>query len=85
MLIADTSIHIMAGACSVVKWYEVFLENQAHPDWYHKDLAMLIDLLAQGKIKPIIASRIPLVEAARAHELIEASAVSGKIVLICNE
>jgi NADPH2:quinone reductase len=29
--------------------------------------------------------RIPLVEAARAHELMERAAVSGKIVLICNE
>jgi NADPH2:quinone reductase len=67
-----------------VMWYESFLENQAHPDWYHKDFATLIELLKQGKIKPVIAERITLAEAMRAHELLEASAVSGKIVLICN-
>ena len=53
-------------------------------DWYHKDLTTLIDLLAQKKIKPIVAERIPLAEAARAHELLNKSAVVGKIVLMCN-
>jgi len=68
-----------------VRWWEVFPENQAHPDWYHQDLAALIDLLAQGKIKPVIAERIPLVEAVRAHQLFESAMYTGKIVLICNE
>lgn len=68
-----------------VRWWEVFPENKTHPDWYHQDLATLIDLLSQRKIKPVIAERIPLVEAARAHELFESSAIIGKIVLICNE
>lgn len=68
-----------------VGWYEVFDQKQDHPDWYHDDLGILIDLLIQGKIKPIIAEQIPLAEARRAHELLEASAVSGKIVLMCSE
>lgn len=67
-----------------VGWYEVFEEKQDHPDWYHDDLGTLIDLLVQGKIIPIIAERIPLAEARRAHELLEASGVSGKIVLMCS-
>lgn len=68
-----------------VKWYEVFDEVRAHSDWYHNDLATLIAFLEEGKIKPVIAERLPLEEASRAHELIEASAVSGKIVLILNQ
>jgi NADPH:quinone reductase-like Zn-dependent oxidoreductase len=32
-----------------------------------------------------VSERLPLEEASRAHELIEASAVSGKIVLILNQ
>lgn len=67
-----------------VRWWEVFPENRIHPDWYHQDLTTLIDLYAQRKINPIIAERIPLVEAARAHELFESSTTIGKIVLICN-
>lgn len=68
----------------MVKWWEVFPENRIHPDWYHQDLAILINLLSEGKIKPIIAERIPLVEAARAHDLFESSTTIGKIVLVCN-
>jgi NADPH2:quinone reductase len=69
----------------IVKWYEVFDENRVHSDWYHNDLATLVAFLEEGKIKPVIAERLPLEEASRAHELIEASAASGKIVLIHNQ
>jgi NADPH2:quinone reductase len=68
-----------------VRWYEVFDERLAHADWYQADLQALIELLAQGQIKPVIAERMPLREAARAHELIEQAAVAGKIVLICED
>lgn len=68
-----------------VRWYEVFDEWLAHADWYHTDLEVLIGLLARGQISPVIAERMPLAEAARAHQLIEASAISGKIVLICHD
>ncbi len=53
--------------------------------WYRETLTALFNLLAEGKIKPIIGERIPLAEAARAHELMERAATTGKIVLICNE
>jgi NADPH:quinone reductase len=43
-----------------------------------------MDLLAQGRIKPVIADQIPLTEAARAHERLEQRAAAGKIVLICH-
>lgn len=38
--------------------------------------------LAAGKIKPIVAARIPLVEAARAHELLERGGHAGKVALV---
>ncbi|MEE8471968.1 MAG: medium chain dehydrogenase/reductase family protein [Dehalococcoidia bacterium] len=53
--------------------------------WYREALAALLKMLAEGKIKPVVGERIPLVEAARAHKLMERASVSGKIVLICNE
>ena len=53
------------------------------PEWYPEDLSKLFALLAQGKIKPII-TRMPLGEAARAHELIGKASMKGKIVLMCN-
>lgn len=52
--------------------------------WYRETLAMLLDHLAAGKIEPVIAARIPLVEAVRAHELLERGGYTGKVVLITN-
>lgn len=56
----------------------------SNPKLCRRDLGMLLNLLEQRKIKPVIAERIPLIEAARAHELLGRAAISGKIVLICN-
>ena len=50
--------------------------------WYREKLAELLDLLATGQIKPIVAARIPLVDAARAHGLIERGRYAGKVVLV---
>ena len=49
---------------------------------YRETLAELLDLLATGKIKPLVAERIPLGEAARAHESIERGGYAGKFVLV---
>jgi NADPH:quinone reductase-like Zn-dependent oxidoreductase len=54
------------------------------PDLFRQDLIVLLDLLQQRKIKPLIAQRIPLVEARRAQELLGQGGVIGKIVLVCN-
>lgn len=48
-------------------------------------LASLLDSLAAGKIKPAVAARIPLAEAARAHELLERGGLAGKLVLVTTE
>jgi NADPH:quinone reductase-like Zn-dependent oxidoreductase len=56
--------------------------TQEHTDWYCETLTELLDLLAEGKIKPVVAERIPLVEAARAHELLERGGYAGKVVLV---
>ena len=56
-----------------------------HPEWLQEDLEVLLALLAEGKIKPVIAQRLPLEQIAYAHELLEKSQVEGKIVLLPNE
>jgi NADPH2:quinone reductase len=52
--------------------------------WYRETLTELLDLLAAGQLKPVVAERIPLAEAARAHELLERGGYAGKVVLITN-
>lgn len=51
---------------------------------YRETLTALLDLLAAGELKPLVSERIPLVEAARAHELLERGGHAGKAVLVAN-
>ncbi len=51
-------------------------------EWYRNTLTELLDSLAAGTIKPVVAERIPLAEAARAHELLERGGHAGKVVLL---
>ncbi len=52
------------------------------PEWIRRNLSLLLDLLAQGKIAPVIAQRLPLEKVAFAHELLEHGQVQGKLVLL---
>ena len=53
-----------------------------YPEWYREDFLALLDLLRQGQIHSVVAERLPLTEARRAHELLESTAAKGKIVLV---
>ena len=52
------------------------------PEWYREDFLALLELLREGKIHPVVAERLPLSEARRAHELLDSTAATGKIVLV---
>jgi len=54
------------------------------PGRFRHDLLTLLDLLQRRKIKPLIAHRLPLEEARRAHEMLGGGGVLGKIVLLPN-
>jgi NADPH2:quinone reductase len=62
-----------------IQWFMRF-----KPAWFRHDLLTLLDLLKGGKIKPLIAQRLPLEEARRAHEVLGEGGVLGKIVLLPN-
>lgn len=49
------------------------------------DWAALFKLLEEGKIKPIIAAKFTILEAAKANELLESGEVSGNVVLLAPE
>jgi NADPH:quinone reductase len=55
------------------------------PPPFREDLPKLFDLLASGQIKPKIAARLPLLEARRGNEMLEAGDLEGKIVLLAPE
>ena len=53
-----------------------------YPEWFREDFGALLELLRADKIHPVVAERLPLTEARRAHELLESSASKGKLVLV---
>ena len=81
---------VMAGS---IQWWSLLPNGKhaslyliaQHSEWLQEDLTILLALLAEGKIKPVIAERLPLDQVAYAHELLETSQVEGKIVLLPNE
>jgi D-arabinose 1-dehydrogenase-like Zn-dependent alcohol dehydrogenase len=50
-----------------------------------RERAALFELLAERKIEPFVAERIPLVQARRAHENLGHGGITGKQILICDE
>ncbi len=50
-----------------------------------EDWTELFRLLEEGQIRPLIAARFPLLEAARANELLESGQVTGSVVLLAPE
>ena len=64
--------------------YSIQWSMRLKPAWFRQDLLTLLELLKQGGIKPLIAQRLPLEEARRAHEMLGKGGVVGKIVLMPN-
>jgi NADPH:quinone reductase-like Zn-dependent oxidoreductase len=62
--------------------YSIQTLKRLKPAWFREDLTTLLNLLQQGKVKPIIAERLPLTDARRAHELLGRGSILGKIVLL---
>ena len=53
-----------------------------NPEWFREDFGVMLQLLREQKIHPVVAERLPLSDARRAHELLESSADKGKLVLV---
>ncbi len=64
-----------------VSFYSIPLVARWRPEWIRSDLTELLRLLAGGEIRPVIAEKLPLAQAADAHRRLETGNVRGKIVL----
>jgi NADPH:quinone reductase-like Zn-dependent oxidoreductase len=51
------------------------------PEYRAESMRYLIERLAKGDIKPLIHAKLPLKDARRAHEMLEAREVIGKVLL----
>ena len=61
-----------------VMGYRVQKLRIPHQDWFREDFRALLELLREGKIHPVVAERLPLSEARRAHEMLEQLGGEGK-------
>jgi NADPH:quinone reductase-like Zn-dependent oxidoreductase len=72
------------------QWFPVSANHPAlpvgggprNPQWFREDFTALLELLRASKIHPVVAERLPLEQARRAHELLDTSAAKGKLVLV---
>jgi len=67
-----------------VLFYSITAVRKKHPEWFIEDMIILMNLLKDGKIKPVIYRKMPLTEAVEAHKMLDQSKVEGKIILIVN-
>lgn len=63
-------------------FYNIHTRRGKLPEEFKQDVQALFELLKQGKLKPAIAGRLPLIDAAQAHRRIDNADVLGKIVLM---
>jgi NADPH:quinone reductase-like Zn-dependent oxidoreductase len=75
-------LKLMPGGRQASMSADIATFAQARDGWYRETLTELLDSLAAGKIRPVVAERIPLLEAARAHALLERGGYAGKVVLV---
>ena len=66
------------------KYYSTGI-SRINRQMFMNDWAVLFQLLNEGKIKPIIAQRFPILEAKKANELLESGQVIGNVVLLSPE
>lgn len=59
--------------------------HRGDTEHYKQEWIKLFELLEQGKIKPIIAEKFPILEAAQANAVLESGEVTGNIVLLAPE
>jgi len=62
--------------------YSIQWLKRLRPTAFREDLSTLLHLLAKRQLRPLVAARLPLSQARRAHELLSKGGVIGKIVLV---
>jgi NADPH2:quinone reductase len=68
------------GRCPAIRRFSIhYLDHMPEPR--RAGMRALLDMLAKGQLKPRIGARLKLADAAKAHELMESSAVMGKLIL----
>ncbi|MEW2608837.1 zinc-binding dehydrogenase [Streptomyces sp. NPDC047880] len=73
---------LMLSRMKTVAGFALYAMLYNKPDAIAAGQRDLLDMIASGKVRPIVHERLGLEEAVKAHELMEARAQLGKVVLV---
>jgi NADPH:quinone reductase-like Zn-dependent oxidoreductase len=62
-------------------FYSIGAMRRKHPDFFSSDLSTLFDLLAEGRIAPVIEDIVPLSRAREAYDRLERGEVKGRVLI----
>ena len=79
LLMAKFILYNLLPNGKVIKGYGT---HRLGVDLFEEDWNTLFKLLEEDKIKPIIAAKYPILEAAKANQLLESGQVTGNVVLL---
>jgi NADPH:quinone reductase-like Zn-dependent oxidoreductase len=83
-LVKIVSINLLPNGKSV-EFYGITALYLRDKKPFMEDLPLLFKLLEEGKIKPVITEKFPILEARKANEMLESGQVTGNIVLVSPE
>lgn len=63
-------------------FYSITGRRKAYPEQFAEDMTKLLNCLKEGRIKPVVADRLPLSAAADVHRRIDRGGLGGKVVLL---
>jgi NADPH2:quinone reductase len=75
----DPAVLMQRNTSVVGFWLSRIMER---PALYQESVKKLLNYVGEGKLKLIIGQTLPLVEARKAHELLERRQTTGKVILI---
>lgn len=76
-------VHILQSRCEFcygIRYFSIHVHD-TDPEGFKTVKRRVLSLMADGSLKPPIYKVLPLLEAARAHEMIEVGEVTGKLIL----
>jgi NADPH:quinone reductase-like Zn-dependent oxidoreductase len=82
LLVAKLILYNVLPNGKVIKGYGT---HTGKIESFKEDWTRLFELLDEGRVKPIIAAKLPILEAAQANELLESGQVTGNVVLVSPE
>jgi len=77
--------YILYGLLPNGKAVKGYGTHRVGTDLMKEDWQALFKLLEEGRIRPIVAQRYPILEAAKANQLLESGRVVGNVVLVDSE